>query len=67
MPILGALLTTEYNGVLITGVNIKSSHTDPYLHLNNYYLIGAKYSVINILGHMTKMVSSTPKLLRTKK
>ena len=63
MPFLDTITTLEPDRTLSTSV-CRKPYTDKELQWHNHHHIAAKYSIINTFTHRTKIVCSTPGLLR---
>ena len=59
IPFLDTTVIPQPDGSLLVSVYRKPTHTDLYLLWNGHHHLSAKFSVINTLKHMAKIVSST--------
>ena len=64
MPFLDTLITPKEDDRLGTSVYRKSAHTDSYLQWDSHHTIQSKYSVVGIVYHRAKAISSIPQLLQ---
>ena len=58
LPFLDILISPDEEGRLVTSVYRKPTHTDQYLQWDSHHPISAKYSVVGILYHRAKTISS---------
>ena len=64
IPFLDTIVMPQSDGYLKTTVYRNPTHTDMYLHWDNYHHLSAIFSVINTLRHRAKTVCSNSQLLQ---